>query len=359
MKDAIRQTYSERPVVFVIGIALCLMGIALGVISFWKPEAGIVGNLLVLFGSVLASYCTAEVNAESEANSRLTDRIDALARILGTTVGQMDRVVEDFDGDSVSPVVVTLMSNLTRDVEGIVDEMNLATGTTLVLETRKRTRETIAKIVQDVQEREDVPNDVKQILTEELLKAESVLRPTTKSGRPKVREHVKCPGCNQQIEVLIGALNADTSTAVCDKCSLRFWAHRNNEGKVFVSESYRATRKHYLVKCPECSRFTPFNIWGKADASQSKFCLGCCARISIDPASGEIKSVVKTIPADARIVNYSGGKPVLECPDCKKEWVTYWKDADSGTQFASCRVCDILLRNKSGTETHVDSATSD
>ncbi len=297
-----------------LGVAAIILVVASAVVGHLTTDKSgqVLADLTMIFGTFYVSFLVSRYFALVTSRKELQDLAEASGTRIFLLSSQMKELAQDvYNYESDGPT-----SKIYYNVIG-TELTRLASQAELSFEDLQR----IAKVDLSIpQLREDAVTRVEEV---------------------KQREKVRCPECEKELEVLVGAATGTSRHCRCDKCGKVFISHRLSDGGIKISYS-----DDLEIECPNNACTNQIRIrrgptdWG----TKIRNCYECFARIRFDLDNKEIENftIEEPLELDRPLI----ANAQCKCPYCS--WlVTFGETRNSrGEWIQSCPSCTKLIKVK-------------
>jgi hypothetical protein len=297
-------------------------------IGYLMPSTGtnILKDIMVFGGGAGLAYVFASAGGRATSNrdaeaakERLRSLCNRTVQRLGLAASQTveaSTLVRAFIAEpKEAEIVSALLENVAEQAQVSMGDLEEMAGGKIALD---RLVNNALSSLQEVAD--DFPNDLKQKVTEALIRPLEQFKEATSIGRSPVI--FPCPKCSSKLTTVLADLPGSTGHTWCGTCLSRVVVHRGANGTLtskILNEPMGAPSVQscsVVVACPGCAKPIPVTPRPDDGPVIVRNCFNCNEQMFIDKDRRQVLRSQKTLPLRTVFVPYNS-KLWLRCPSCE------------------------------------------
>ena len=258
------------------GIVLACLGLVLGNLQEQDFVVGIIGDIVAVIGTILATIASAYSFGQAAGSKSITDRIDILMRQLTACSAHITQAVHQASNDQTEIAMariaqaINTLSVVSTDLEKLAGG-TISKSTQELISSRREIEEFASKfdslneIIDEIEEKSVIDP---QAMPNEIGDLRSIINSIVTLG--STNERVPCPRCSKSLECRMPLGLGRTVRVSCQKCDHSFDVHRGPSSVFAGQPAGQGTRHIKKMDIPDAAERerildTVFDRWSAGE----------------------------------------------------------------------------------------------
>lgn len=184
--------------------------------------------LMAAFGGALLAEA---LKSKEQPASTIFPRINSVNRLLATVTSKIGAIAAHGLATDANNLPAQKIGDLISILRTVVTDLSDITGQKFDPSALNETLDSIGRLITKLEQDEETPQEQAVISSLKNIYEDLQSKQTSKSIEAA---HCPYPGCESQVNVVLGVLPASSAAATCPTCDKKFHVHRSADGSVIT-----------------------------------------------------------------------------------------------------------------------------